>query len=287
LEIAAMNNHRFSLLLVSGILAFSMGSALAEEPVIKKEIRDENGKPAEYMFINGIMVHETDPVKQPQPPIVEPKPYDAAAAKAPADAIVLFDGTEGSLKNWTSGGGQPTKWKLIDGALESVRGGGYAQSKDEFGSCKLHIEFATPAKPEGDGQSRGNSGVFLMGEYEVQVLDSFGNTTYPDGQCGALYGRSKPLVNASRKPGEWQTYDITFLRPIFDAAGIVTRKAKFHIVHNGWVIQDNVELSGGTGWRGPHSISEYKKHGDTGPLKMQDHGNPVRFRNVWLQKIAD
>ena len=282
-----MNNHRISCLLISALSAVSLSGVFAEETVIKKEMRDENGKQVEYMFINGIKVHETDSAKQPQPPIVEPKPYDAEAAKAPADAIVLFDGTEGSLKNWTSGGGQPTKWKLVDAALESVKGGGYAQSKDEFGSCKLHIEFATPAEPKGDGQGRGNSGVFLMGEYEVQVLDSFGNTTYPDGQCGALYGRSKPLVNASRKPGEWQVYDITFHRPIFDETGNVTRKAKFHIVHNGWVIQDNVELTGGTGWRGSHSISEYKKHGDTGPLKMQDHGNPVRFRNVWMQKIAD
>ncbi|MDB4657909.1 DUF1080 domain-containing protein, partial [Verrucomicrobiales bacterium] len=127
----------------------------------------------------------------------------------------------------------------------------------------------------------------LMGIYEVQVLDSYGNKTYPDGQCGALYGRSKPLVNASRKPGEWQTYDITFHRPLFDDKGNVTRKAKFHIVHNGHVIQDNIELSGGTGWRGSHSISEYKKHDDTGPLTMQDHGNPVRFRNIWIQPIED
>ncbi len=262
-------------------------AAYAEEPVIKKEIREENGKKVEYTFINGIKVHETDPEKQPQPEIVEPKPYDAEAAKPPADAMVLFDGTEATLKNWTSGKGQPTKWKLVDGALESVKGAGYAQSVEEFGSCKLHIEFATPATPQGTGQGRGNSGVFLMGIYEVQVLDSYENTTYPDGQCGALYGRSKPLVNASRKPGEWQTYDITFHRPLFDEQGKVTRKAKFHIVHNGWVIQDNVELSGGTGWRGPHSISEYAKHGDTGPLKMQDHGNPVRFRNIWLQKLPD
>jgi hypothetical protein len=269
------------------ITALSLTCAFAKDPEIKKETREENGKQVEYMFIDGIKVHETDPAKQPQPEIVEPKPYDAEAAKAPADAIVLFDGTEASLKNWTSGGGKPTSWKLVDGALESVKGGGYAQSVEEFGSCRLHIEFATPAKPEGSGQGRGNSGVFLMGEYEVQVLDSYENITYPDGQCGALYGRSKPLVNASRKPGEWQTYDITFHRPLFDENGQVVRKAKVHVVHNGWVIQDKVELSGGTGWNGPHSVSEYRKHGDTGPLKMQDHGNPVRFRNIWIQKIED
>ncbi len=279
-----MQNRLFPCLLASAI---SITWTFAAEPVITKEVREESGKKVDYLFIDGTKVHETDPEKQPFPPIVEPKPYDEAAAKAPADAMVLFDGSDASLKNWTSGGGKPTKWTLVDGALESVKGGGYAESVDSFGSCKLHIEFATPAKPEGNGQGRGNSGVFLMGEYEVQVLDSYGNTTYPDGQCGALYGRSKPIVNASRKPGEWQTYDITFHRPLFDESGKVTRKAKFHIVHNGWVIQDKVELTGGTGWNGPHSVSEYKKHGDTGPLKMQDHGNPVRFRNIWIQKIED
>ena len=239
------------------------------------------------MYIDGIKVHETDPEKQPQPPVVKPKPYNAKTAKPPKGAIILFDGTEKTLRNWTSGNGKPTKWKLVDGALESVRGGGYLQSKQEFGSCRLHVEFATPKEVKGSGQGRGNSGVFLMGQYEIQVLDSYKNITYPDGQCGALYGRAKPLVNASRGPGEWQSYDVTFHRPIFNKAGDVTRKAKFHVIHNGHVIHDNLELSGGTGWRGPHSISEYKKHGDKGPLKMQDHGNPVRFRNVWVKPLKD
>ena len=239
------------------------------------------------MYIDGIKVHEADPEKQPQPPVVKPKPYNAKAAKPPKGAIVLFDGTEKTLKNWTSGNGIPTKSKLVEGALESVRGDGYLQTKQEFGSCKLHVEFATPKEVKGSGQGRGNSGVFLMGQFEIQVLDSYKNITYPDGQCGALYGRAKPLVNASRGPGEWQTYDVTFHRPIFNKDGEVTRKAKFHVIHNGHVIHDNLELSGGTGWRGPHSISEYKKHGDKGPLKMQDHGNPVRFRNVWVKPIKD
>ena len=257
------------------------------DPDIRKEIKEENGRKVEYMYIDGIKVHETDPEKQPQPPVVKPKPYNAKSAKPTKDAIVLFDGTEKTLKNWTSGNGKPTKWKLVDGALESVRGGGYLQSKQEFGSCRLHVEFATPSEAKGSGQGRGNSGVFLMGQYEIQVLDSYKNITYPDGQCGALYGRAKPLVNASRGPGEWQTYDVTFHRPMFNKAGDVTRKAKFHVIHNGHVIHDNLELSGGTGWRGPHSISEYIKHGDKGPLKMQDHGNPVRFRNVWVKPLKD
>ncbi len=275
-------NHLILLVLLSAIV-----SALAKEPVIRKETREIKGKPVEFMFIDGIKVHEEDPEKQPQPEVVEPKPYDAEAAKAPEGAVILFDGTEETAKNWTDKKGEPTKWQLVDGALESVKRAGFLQSKQEFGSCKLHIEFATPSTPKGTGQARGNSGVFLMGQYEVQILDSFGNVTYPDGQCGALYGRSKPLVNASRGPGEWQTYDITFHRPLFDEAGKVTRKARFTVVHNGILIQDKVELSGGTGWNGPHSATEYKKHADKGPIQLQDHGNPVRFRNIWIQEIED
>lgn len=259
-----------------------------KSPVVKKEYRlDKKGKKVEYMFIDGIKVHETDPAKQPQPEVVAPKPYDAKAAKAPANAKILFDGSEKSYQNWTDTKGQPTRWKLVDGALESVRKSGYIQSKEQFGSCRLHVEFATPAVVKGNGQGRGNSGVFLMGRYELQVLDSYENPTYPDGQCGALYGRAKPLVNACRKPGEWQTYDITFHRPIFNDKGEVTRRAKFHVVHNGVVIHDNVELYGGTGWRGPHSASEYEKHADKGHLQIQDHGNPVRFRNIWLVELDD
>ena len=274
----------FKLLVLSFLSAtLTFGIFAKSGPTIRKEMRGKT----EYMYIDGIKVHETDPEKQPQPPVVKPKPYNAKAAKPPKGAVVLFDGTQKTVGNWISGNGKPTKWKLVEGALESVRGGGDLQSKKEFGSCRLHVEFATPRVAKGTGQGRGNSGVFLMGQYEVQVLDSYNNITYPDGQCGALYGRAKPLVNASRGPGEWQTYDITFNRPTFNAKGEVTRKAKFHVVHNGHIIHDNLELSGATGWRGPHSISEYKKHADKGPLKMQYHGNPVRFRNIWIVAIND
>jgi hypothetical protein len=272
-------------LLTYPLLLFSLAGLTAAEPEIRNEIREEKGRKVEYMFIDGIKVHETDPAKQPPPPVVEPKPHDAEAAKAPAGAVILFDGTEATLKNWSTRDGRPTTWRWVDGSLES--GKGYIQSRKQFGSCRMHIEFATPKEVKGSGQGRGNSGVFLMGQYEIQVLDSYNNSTYPDGQCGALYGRAKPLVNACRPPGEWQTYDITFHRPIFDSEGRVTRKARFHVIHNGHVIHDQVELSGGTGWRGPHSISDYQRHGDKGPLQMQDHGNPVRFRNIWLQEIED
>lgn len=278
---------KISFTLPLALFVCAVSPAFSAEPEIKKEVREENGRKVEYMFIDGIKVHETDPAKQPQPKVVTPKPYDAKAAKAPEGAKVLFDGSEESSKNWTSTKGEPSKWKLVDGAMESVPRGGYLQSKEQFGSCKLHIEFASPSVAKGSGQGRGNSGVFLMGQYEIQVLDSYENETYPDGQCGALYGRAKPLVNACRKPGEWQTYDITFHRPLFNEKGEVTRKAKFHVVHNGELIHDNVELTGGTGWRGPHSISEYKKHGDKGPIQMQDHGNPVKFRNIWVVELED
>ncbi len=260
------------------------------KPVVTTETKvNAKGKKVLYMYLDGIKVHEMDPEKQPPPPVVTPPPASALAesAKAPADAIVLFDGTPGSLANWTDTKGKPTKWKLVDGALESVKKAGYIQTKQEFGSCRLHIEWASPSKVQGSGQGRGNSGVFLQGVYEIQILDSYQNSTYPDGQAGALYGRRKPDVNACRKPGEWQSYDITYHRPIFDDKGKVTKRAVFTVLHNGVLIHDRVHLSGGTGWRGPHAISEYSKHPDKLPVKLQDHGNPVRFRNIWIRELEN
>lgn len=256
------------------------------QPEIKKEVKvDGQGRKANYMYIDGIKVHETDTSKQPLPPVITP---GSEVGAAPSDAVVLFDGSEKAFKaNWTDTKGGPSKWKVVNGALESVRGGGYIQSKQEFGSCQLHIEWASPSEVKGNGQGRGNSGVFLMGQYEIQVLDSYENQTYADGQAGALYGRSKPLVNACRKPGEWQSYDIIFHRPHFDDSGKVIKRATFTVLHNGVLIQDHTVLSGGTGWDGLHSISEYKAHGNKGPIAMQDHGNPVRFRNVWVRPLKD
>ena len=293
-----MNKHPFSpanfvrpaaRLVILGILS-SAPAALGDEDLSKPEIKVEtrkgnDGKEETYMFIDGIKVHETDTSKQPLPPVVTP---GETVGAAPSDAVVLFDGSEKSFKeNWTSTQGGESKWHVVDGALESVRGAGYIQSKEKFGSCQLHIEWASPAKVEGDGQGRGNSGVFLMGTYEVQVLDSYQNDTYADGQAAALYGRSKPLVNASRKPGEWQTYDIIFHRPEFDKDGNVTKRATFTVLHNGVLVQDHVVLSGGTDWRGPHAVSGYQAHADKLPIAMQDHGNPVRFRNIWVRELKD
>jgi hypothetical protein len=206
---------------------------------------------------------------------------------APADAVVLFDGTQGSMANWSDNKGNPSKWICRDGYMESVKGAGYIQTTQEFGSCQLHVEFATPATVKGDGQGRGNSGVFLQGQYEVQVLDSYENKTYPDGQCAALYGRAVPLVNACRPPGQWQSYDIVYHRPMFDKDGNVTKRATFTVIHNGILVQDHVELTGGTGWINPHAVTDYAPHGDAGPIMLQDHGNPVRYRNIWIRELKD
>ncbi len=226
------------------------------------------------------MVHDES---RPAPPIITP----GARRAAPSDAVVLFDGTQTSMANWTDTKGQPTKWIVGDGYMESVKGAGYIQTKQPFGSCQLHVEFATPAQVQGTSQGRGNSGVFLQGEYEVQVLDSYENKTYPDGQCAALYGRSVPLVNACRKPGEWQSYDIIYHRAIFDKDGKITRKPTFTILQNGVLVQDHVTLEGGTQWNGPHAISPFRPIPDKGPLQLQDHGNPVRYRNIWVRELKD
>jgi hypothetical protein len=218
---------------------------------------------------------------RPQPRVVDPGPL-AGLRMPPSDAIVLFDGT--SLSNWRSADStsQPARWKVVDGYMEVVARTGNIATARGFGDMQLHIEWMAPAPAHGEGQERGNSGVFLMGIYEVQVLDSYQNPTYADGTVAAVYGQYPPLVNASRPPGEWQTYDIVFHRPRFDASGKVVSKARMTILHNGILVQDDVVLTGPTahGQRPP-----YAKHADRLPLILQDHGDPVRFRNVWIREL--
>lgn len=216
---------------------------------------------------------------RPRPAIVTPSPQDGVGA-APSDAIVLFDGTD--LSNWRAMDGGPARWIVTDGYMESVRGAGYVRTLQGFGDCQLHVEFMTPTPPVGDSQGRGNSGVFLMGIYEVQVLDSYDNVTYADGQCSAIYGQYPPQVNACRKPGEWQSYDIIFKAPRFAAGGELVRPAIITVLHNGVLTQDHVELTGPTDWC---SKSPYQAHPGKLPLSFQDHGNPVRYRNVWLREL--
>jgi hypothetical protein len=170
--------------------------------------------------------------------------------------------------------------------MECAKESGPIKTKRTFGSCLLHVEFRTPTPAKGSGQARGNSGVFLMDTYEIQVLDSYENATYPDGQCGAIHGQAAPRVNACRPPGQWQSYDIVFHRPTFKD-GKVDRKARFTVVHNDILIHDNVELQGGTGLKGPDAISDYSPHADELPISLEEHGSPVRYRNIWIKRIAD
>jgi hypothetical protein len=210
-------------------------------------------------------------IKWKRPPVVDPGPPGGP----PSDAVVLFDGTD--LSQWEGG----ENWIFQDG-YGICKGG--ITTKESFGDCQLHVEWASPEKIEGRGQGRGNSGVFLMGRYEVQILDSYENETYPDGQCGAIYKQSPPLVNASRKPGEWQTFDIIFTAPRFDEDGKLLRPGYLTVLHNGVLIQSHFELLGSTAW---HKPPTWEPHGPKAPIRIQYHGNPVRFRNIWIRPLSD
>ena len=185
-------------------------------------------------------------LNRPTPKIITP-PVQYLPVNPPSDAILLYDGKD--LSNWEGMDGKTTKWINGDGYFECVRGSGYIRSKQAFGDVQLHVEWAAPLPEKGESQGRGNSGVFLMGLYEVQVLDSYNNTTYADGQASAIYGQYPPLVNAARPPGEWQAYDIIFHRPHFNSLGRLIKPARMTVLHNGVLVQDNVELWGGTEWQ--------------------------------------
>jgi hypothetical protein len=207
-----------------------------------------------------------------EPPVVDPGPVSGP----PSDAIVLFDGKD--LSRFRGERSAKPKWKLGEGVMETTPQGGIF-SKEEFGDCQLHIEWAAPSEVKGDGQGRGNSGVYLMGRYEIQVLDSYHNKTYPNGQCGAFYGHNAPLVNACRKPGEWQAYDIIFHAPKTLADG-KAQAGSFTVLHNGVLIQDHIPVE-----EKPTTAAPLKGVAEKGPLYLQDHGNPVRFRNVWIRAL--
>lgn len=220
-------------------------------------------------------VHSMD---RPRPPVIDPGPAGPPVA-VPEDAIVLFDGT--SLDEWRSQRGG-AGWRIEGGYVEVVGGAGSISTRRAFGDVQLHVEWATPATVEGDGQARGNSGVFLMGRYEIQVLDSHRNETYADGQAAAIYGQEPPLVNASRPPGEWQTYDIVFRRPRFGDDGTLLDSARTTVFHNGVLVHDAVPFRGGTVHQ---ARATYAPHENRLPLMLQDHGNPVRFRNIWIRDL--
>ena len=221
---------------------------------------------------------------RPLPPVVSPAAPSTPerAGKPPSDAVVLFDGKD--LSQWVSMDGSPTKWITRDGYMECVKGSGYVRTLENFGDCQLHIEWATPTPAEGEGQGRGNSGVFFGSDrYEVQVLDSYQNRTYSDGSAGAIYGQYPPLANACLPPGQWQSYDMVYQAPRFDAEGKLASPACLTVLHNGVLIHNHVPLTGPTSWleRAP-----YRPHPEKQPLSLQDHGNPVRFRNVWVRELG-
>ncbi len=216
---------------------------------------------------------------RPQPPRVEPLPYDAEKAKPPAGAVVLCDGTEATLAKWECDKpeGGATKWIIKDGAFQCVPKSGYVRTKEKFGDCQLHVEWSAPTPPQGESQGRGNSGIFLMGAVECQVLDNYDNETYADGFACSIYGIRPPLANALRKPGEWQQIDITFRRPVYEG-GKLTHPGFMTVYCNGVLVQNKTQLEGTGGHRARAKPGPYP---DVGPLKLQDHGNPVRFRNIW------
>jgi hypothetical protein len=209
----------------------------------------------------------------PEPPVVTP----GENGGPPSDAVVLFDGK--NFDAWEGARG----WKVDPDGGFTVKG--LLRTKQKFGDIQLHLEFAEPKEARGRGQGRGNNGVGLMGaRYEIQVLDSYDNKTYPEGQCAAVYNQRPPMVNASRKPGEWQTYDIAFTAPRFGADGKVEKPAYVTVFHNGVLVQNHTEILGSTHYDQPN---EYKKHPDKDSLVLMYHGNPVRFRNIWVREIKE
>ncbi len=255
-----IKNRNLWLLSVGFILFLLLIScvALAEDTEYKWEVHDMN---------------------RPCPPVITP---GDEPGQPPSNAIILFDGKD--LSKWVSEKGDQPKWKVKKGYMEVVKKAGSIRTKQSFGDCQLHIEWAAPNSRRGGGQGRGNSGVYIMGLYEVQVLDSYNNRTYADGQAAAIYGQTPPLFNACRKPGDWQTYDIIFRRPRFDKAGKVIKPARMTVLHNGLIVQDNTVLQGPTEHK---KRAKYRPHPDKLPISLQDHGHPVRYRNIWLVELPE
>lgn len=210
-------------------------------------------------------------IEFPEPPIIDPGKTDAAP---PSDASVLFDGMD--LSQWEGG----DQWEIEDGVAIVRRNS--ITTKESFGDIQLHLEWSAPTRIRGTGQERGNSGVFLMGKYEVQILDSYDNETYYDGQAASVYKQTPPMVNAMRKPGEWNTYDILFTAPKFRVDNSVETPAYITVIHNGVAVLNHFEIQGSTNWHRPPA---YEPHAEKGPISLQNHGNPVRFRNIWVREL--
>jgi hypothetical protein len=253
-------NHRKTVTLLS-VLAISLTIVFAADETPKWKVHDRS---------------------RPQPPVITPPTASTQdqAGQPPSDAVVLFDGKD--LSKWQTDKGEPAAWKVENGYMQAAKGS--IRTKDQFGDCQIHVEFATPDPAKGKDQDRGNSGVFLMGRYEFQVLDNYQAETYADGMVGSIYGQYPPQVNAARAPGQWQSYDIIFHGPRFADDGKVTRPARATVLLNGVLVQDNVELKGGTSHI---NLPKYTKHPEKGPIALQDHNHPVRYRNIWIREITD
>lgn len=215
-------------------------------------------------------------VWEPEPKVITP---GSGPFSPPSDAIVLFDGK--SLDNWVHNDGKNAKWTVANGAMTVAKGSGGIKTKQAFGDIQLHIEWRTPAKVEGDGQGRGNSGIFFCEKYELQILDSYNNRTYSNGQAGSIYKQAIPLVNASRGPGEWQAYDVVFIAPTFNQDGTLNKAGRITVFHNGVLIHHYTEIKGTTEYIGPPRIIAHGK----GSISLQDHGNPTSFRNIWVREL--
>ncbi|SMO90403.1 3-keto-disaccharide hydrolase [Fodinibius sediminis] len=226
------------------------------------------------------MKPEETEVWKPIPGKVDPNGFNDKAP--PSDAIVLFDGSD--LDEWESAGeeGAPAEWNISGDHLTVAPGTGSIQTKQGFGSVQLHVEWRSPEKVEGEGQGRGNSGIFLQGKYELQVLDSYNNETYSNGMAGSIYKQHIPLVNAAREPGEWQSYDIIYTAPEFEEEGRLKSPARITVFWNGVLVQDDVEIEGPTEYIGHPS---YEVHEEKLPIMLQDHSNPVSYRNIWLREL--
>jgi hypothetical protein len=231
------------------------------------------------MMIKGYSQESKDPkateVWEPEPKIVTPGNNGAP----PSDAIILFDGKD--LELWSGIDGKAAGWKVQDGAVTVAKGTGDIKTKQTFGDIQLHIEWRTPAVVEGEGQGRGNSGIFFQERYELQVLDSYKSRTYSNGQAGSIYKQTMPLVNASKGPGEWQTYDVIFTAPKFNSDGTLKAPGRITVFHNGVLIHNFTEIQGTTEYIGKPKIVSHEK----GSLRLQDHGNPVSYRNIWIREL--
>lgn len=262
-------------LVSAGLLACLGAMAFDPPPLVKSK----DGKAVGYTdtpvlsWTKGFHKHDPD---RPIPPRITPgKPStQEKVGSAPSDAVVLFDGK--SKDAW-----KPNTWKLENGELVITEGD--IETVDSFGDCQLHIEWQAPNPPQGEQMNRGNSGVFFMSRYEVQICDSYTETIYPDGSAASVYGETPPLVNATLPPGQWQTYDIVFTAPRFKD-GKLDKPAVVTVFHNGLLVQYNTAIHGPVSWR---TIAEYEPHPDKQPLKLQAHGNPDRFRNIWVRPLGD